>query len=616
VFWANDDHTMSNDTGTKASFGPKRARFKHAAIVRRGPIAVACCLSHYSTNPAVAFATLHTIRVKMKSLLSQAHQPVVYKSFKSMCGALQRNDPKVHCVRTKNESCTGSSRSAPCCYGQRLGDALQYNTVVTEIELDVSDMLSKRDKRMGTIDSTARLLQWMTQSPSLQSVTLCGDGGFAYGKRRYVIVERLLLQGLLAALAQNSNIRAVELNISHLPLSLFAEYIATVTTLNGPRLSTLKIHVKSWSAALFRDHADSSSLIENVALAMAGLSNLQVLQLHVGAAIEPVLQKMSTWLSRALSSLRELSLNLYSNESVTGLCSLLPHMPKLQLLGLASCTVIEWWSMVALALQSSPSVQSLTLHKCIFSQGEAPRVLRDLLCSERHRIVNLRLDSCIFLYQENRPDFAVEMAVMISCCTKLESLAIRNCTMKYFNSAGFFSILASTTNKDSNRLCSLHIDGMQHPDALVHVSPYVTSTGQLRHLTLGVKMDPVRHCKRQGPQLQVPAPFLAALRCNSSLYSVKMHCDGNNSLDLLHGNKAARLIEATTLRNRLLPGLLQASLDGEADGNTSLSTSSASPTLCLVVQQAHQTAPRALLKGFLATVDTFGLAPSSDSSRG
>jgi hypothetical protein len=88
--------------------------------------------------------------------------------FQRLCQLLASNDLTTAVVETWRES-------TPFGYGESLGAALQNNTVVSELFLQLSFLLDEQEMVAGTAGRVSRLLHFLKDSPTLQSLRLAVD---------------------------------------------------------------------------------------------------------------------------------------------------------------------------------------------------------------------------------------------------------------------------------------------------------------------------------------------------------------------------------------------------------------------------------------------------------
>jgi hypothetical protein len=272
--------------------------------------------------------------------------------FKRLCKLLQRNDAATTVVETWRAR-------TPFGYGERLGTALQNNTVVFELFLQLAFLLSERDMDNGSTDSASCLLQYLKHSPTLRSVR------FAYRKCNNLCedlspVGTMLLELMMNAAFQNPTIRLVDLEFPDLPLPTLIQSLSAAQ----PRLTAFRLHS-------CRGANLNAAAIETAAAQIFGmLPMLEDLTLKV----EPVAPFLSP-LTRCMA-LRHLTVApCYQNEDISAtdtaaLCGILSWresvLEHISLEGVI-CTSMQWTD-IAQALKSNTQLHMLTLRGCDFQK--------------------------------------------------------------------------------------------------------------------------------------------------------------------------------------------------------------------------------------------------------
>lgn len=528
----------------------------------------------------------------------------------SLCGALQRNDPNVTRISTRELQWIDEG------YGRDLGRALQRNTVVSEIELFLPHMAASKmqlahiDNNMNRkpkliAERTSSLIHWMERSLSLRKVKIC-NGNFRID---------MLLEKILDALAENGSIQSFESDRLHVSLSLFAPFLQASTSLKILKLCTT-----------FDGNDDD---IEAVAQAVGALRLLEVLT--IGASqIDPFLRHVHA--SPAFSTtLRELTLNYWSPAETefepNVLCQLLSDWNcQLQFLGLIEVTFDEdnWTLLSSAMLRSNPSslLRTLYLESAYFWEEAASLFLRDMQSHplplqqqpaqprhqeepqpQLHCIHDLRLALCTL----DTPRRAMKIGTML-CGSALKCLSLDLFNLR--RSQDFFDVLTAQAS-----VIYLQSMELRNADAttLRRLAPYIAATVHLRDLT--VHLDYAFH-----GVVPVPLVFLSSLRCNGSLHNVDISSNG-----VIPNDACLRRIQTYTTRNRVLPELMTTTSfrstanrrrprnDAEPEAVVVASTSSAGafPTMGAVAEHAPLMAPNTFLKAFLAASESLVLEANS-----
>jgi hypothetical protein len=188
--------------------------------------------------------------------------PLNCPKFKHLCKLLRRNDATTNVVETWRAI-------TPFGYGERLGTALQNNTVVSTLFLQLSFLLSEKEMELGATDSADRLLHYLEHSASLQSLTLA-FWKFNYRYRDLTPTGILLLERILNAALQNPVIRSLHLDFPDLPLSTLIQFLSVAQ----PRLTTFSLHS-------YHDANSNAMAIETAAAQIFGmLPSLEELKLN------------------------------------------------------------------------------------------------------------------------------------------------------------------------------------------------------------------------------------------------------------------------------------------------------------------------------------------------
>jgi hypothetical protein len=271
-----------------------------------------------------------------------------------LCERLQRNDPALTKVETWLYGATYG-------YGERLGAALLKNTVVSNLSLQFFLLLSETEMEAGRTDSASCLLQFLKDSPSLQTMKLTNwrmGTGMPY-PQLCPRTGSLLLELTLNAAFQNSNMQSLDLDIPDIPLTLLAQAL----TAYQPRLSTLRLRC---------DRNESSQFAATAASAAQAIAMIPSL-LKLTLATE-IIAPFVTPLTRS-ATLRHLSIIITINDNiddadVAALCGVLSFRESaLQHISLEGFRFHDvWWTNIARALQANAQVTMLTLKRCDFDE--------------------------------------------------------------------------------------------------------------------------------------------------------------------------------------------------------------------------------------------------------
>jgi hypothetical protein len=255
---------------------------------------------------------------------------------------LKRNDPTLTKI-DKSLAFSFPDRG----HGQRLGAALQRNTVVTELSLCLSTLLCPKHVTTSQTHSVMLLMQFIKDSPSLRKVQLCEQS---------CTLADSLTQLILEAMLHNPGILSLDIDILNLPVLKFLE--------TRPMLVSLKF--KTWYNSFEELHA--------AGCAIAALERLETLVLvldtnqHLFLFLQPLvghgtLHRLRihcrSCMERDIGALRD----VFGNST-------------LQYLVLRSMFVNNaQWKILAQGFQSRASsctvlpLQSVSFEECYFDEG-------------------------------------------------------------------------------------------------------------------------------------------------------------------------------------------------------------------------------------------------------
>jgi hypothetical protein len=457
--------------------------------------------------------------------------------FDELCKCLERNDPNVVDVNL-------TADDGPLDCGPRLGAALQNNTVVTTLSLLLSRLLSgkKQNGPEEMMKSVALLLQFLQTSLSLQTVAL-----FFYRD------SDALAEMILNAMIRNSVIKALKWNAKDFhSLPLLTNFLlAKATSLTkldvyysydpmaeidyelmaGSVRRTLGGNVGPPEEALLPEVAT----MEAAAQAVAALFPLESLTLHLGLNVELFMLPLVG--HHALCTLtvqwvrRDYDCNY--TEGMNALFQVLSTCANLQHVILMQWVFVqdEWRTLVqgvqGRVFQQILPLDKLVLRHCYFGANVACTMFaRDMASGQGAGVVD--------------PQAAYPCSVA--------TLKLVNCTFA---------------------------TGNQHE---LNMTAFLSTTVRLHTLELSWMTFPM------------PRHFIAALRENGSLTSVKINDGGNHT----PGGAVGRYISAITTRNQMVPQLLtNASFCQSPIPHLSL--------LLAVAKQAPQMAANTLFLSLLAS---------------
>jgi hypothetical protein len=555
-----------------------------------------------------------------------------HPQFQKLCEAIRSNDPKVTRICTDRVD-------LPYAYGRRLCAAFcNSNSVVTELNLNLAHFLSKTEEKALTTKAATPLLDWIKSTSSLRTVRLSCSSGHNASFHHLDAAESLLAHRLLQAMAQNSGIQTVDSELK-LRSHVWTEYLSSHNA--ASHLQSLKLTV--WT---YQGHEDSESL----ARAIGALSALRVLT-HFGKHVEPILHHLHS----SLSKLKELSIDFSSsysrsNEStVDHLCTVLCAANELTTVTLQNLQLSrEYWKKISAALSSNPSIATLKLVRCAFSDEAATKMflkhMKSPLGSQTSApppVGKLHLVGCQFKFPPLPPsaqpqlDDSVRNIIPVPRSSHvalarmlrgsgLEHLTVDKETMDQYMSPGAyyrekpcelrtFGNALTQKGQEVDSPSAVRLRSLDLPkfdgNHLHQLSRYLMNTVHLEHLTVDAHRLQQGRFLRDSNRFVIPDRFLSILRANGSLHQVdfKDSCrQENRPFECFE-----RIIEAIATRNRLLPQLLPASflekdIDDDNDSNGAPVASAKkrlSVTLCQAAQQAPRLAPNNVLKGLLAASD-------------
>jgi hypothetical protein len=466
--------------------------------------------------------------------------------FQRLYRLLASNDLTTAVVETWRES-------TPFGYGESLGAALQNNTVVSELFLQLSYLLDEQEMVAGTAERVSRLLHFLEDSPTLQSLRLACVKINTRGRfMSPTSTDIRLLELILNAALQNPVIRLLDLEFHELPLPMLIRQLSSAQ----PRLAAFCLY--------FRQDANSDAVAIETAAAQIFelLPTIQELTLNVHP-ISPFLSTLTQCtalrhLSIALTMFRKTMLRRpgyhcteLTAADIAALCGVLfCRESSLQHLSMESIkfTAVQWKD-IALALEGNPQLHMLTLKRC--NLDKVPQFACPDPLALGHPLENIR------------------------------TLELLGCQWS-----------------DKSQ--------WQHGVCFPNLSDYLPFTARLHSLTLQV------HTSDEACQLHVhvSADFLIALRQNGSLREVSLSARFPDRLPLPH---VVRYIQAITERNLQLSQILGRTANtgnsGQSGGSNNEGADEACrsrrillfPKIFCVARQAQRTAPNTLFLGLLST---------------
>lgn len=442
--------------------------------------------------------------------------------FDALCASLRRNDPSNE--RVSVDAMVDVEEG----YGHQLGVALRDNTVVSVLAMNLVGYESHLSNQDG-----GPLLEWISTSPSLQSVQLFAVPTTGDQSEASVVA---IQQRILVAVAANPGISKFKSSVWNFPL---ADY--TVYWTNATWLESLDINVDG-------NEDTNEQAVDVAAQAIAALPNLRVLSIEA-MNIRPFLRRL-----QATTRLLDLTVSFRdfarpNADNVQLLTTVWSNNPELQRVGLADMKLDDnCWQEIEQALSSHPSITQVYMNHCYITVA-AGMALVDYMGWNAQPIRDLNFSNCTLLHVTHP-----SMAMMLCGDSPVRHFTLDMDTvcahLQPALGTEFFATLR--VNAATVRLESLTLKRINH-EVLLDLAGCLPQLRHLRKLTF-------QH-GRVGRILSLPdgeqetaarEAFLSSVRRNGSLHEICIEPGGEHFQE----GRTWRFIKACTDRNRFVPQVM------------------------------------------------------------
>jgi hypothetical protein len=518
------------------------------------------------------------------------------------CAALQRNDPTLDFV-------CASHWKWPEGYLRPMGEAILHNTVVTELDLHMTEMvpvsLDAEDIQESDMEATALaaepLLRYLRSSPSLRRVSLNEDISGACVENpalhwlccnvlkaiaeRPILVKLCLwiavpMQEFADLLSGTQTVRYLELNVDCLHSGGDDDRLSTIKPLT---IQALRANQSLETLRLLHYDENSSLWSKDLLEPLASHPNLQCIKLFccgfpisIPKTLPLVLQQSTT--------LQEIAFEQYD-------------------IGKKS------WNKVIKALQLNSSVQRLVLEDCRFTGKKAIEYFIQAFQATR-KIVN----------NDGTPDRNIVEVSLCSSRLLFDEFTLAKVLGQIWKDPvkprrarqEGHSFLQTTSLCVACARCGLKDVAENLPHA-THLRALSTKESRNIH------GDSLCHCNGN---LNADA-LVRAVQCNGSLHSVDVEVEPDHAKTVrrrsgeskwpLLGERRLRLMGAYCERNRMAPQLLAKRLDLLDDEHDKVQQLQIVPPVFAAMQPAWKMSPNTLLIGLTAAAGPATIGRHGDS---
>jgi hypothetical protein len=166
-----------------------------------------------------------TAEKRVKRLCVQSNKAMcLYESlqFDALCHALRRND-------AATTELTRPSHFPPAGYAQPLGEALEDNSIVSKLEIDLQKLLPPALPTQGMASFVAPLMRFIRTSKALRSVVICTEY-----EHRGSGANKLLMKEIFKAVSENRwEIDTLDCRCENAPIRSFCIVVQSCTTLKA-----------------------------------------------------------------------------------------------------------------------------------------------------------------------------------------------------------------------------------------------------------------------------------------------------------------------------------------------------------------------------------------------